>query len=220
MIRYYLAKGDKAGNAEIVEGLSSTVYQGEDGRTVELATVYMQTYCHTCNKTGFISPSGPRLAGTAPNGQPPALSGDVNMCDCKPAPVFLAVRHMQQTITDADIERMNASFKRSGSPAAKDDRNSNHWIGFVLRDPNNCKGLRCAAHFDDSSVEYGVFDSNNAVRFERANGSGCSRVELLYDDTTKSSTPIAESLLYVIHGNTRPALNNSWWKKAFAWLNS
>jgi hypothetical protein len=219
MIRYYLAKGDKAGNAVIVEGLSSTVYQGEDGRTVELATVYMQTYCHTCNKTGFISPSGPRLAGTAPNGQPPALSGDVNMCDCKPAPVFLAVRHMQQTITDADIERMNASFAHSGSQS-KNDSDASHWVAFALCGQGNYQQLRCAAHFEDGSVEYGVLDLNNAVRFDRRNNNACSRIELLCHDATKSSKPIAESLLSAIQGNHQKDLDDSWWRKAFAWLNS
>lgn len=118
MIRYFLAKGDRAGDAVITEGLSTSTYQEADGRRVELATIYMQTYCNACKKAGFICPSGPRLPGTAENGKQHALSGDVNICDCKPPPVFFAVRNMTENITSSDIERMGAVYKPVGKPLA------------------------------------------------------------------------------------------------------
>jgi len=90
MIRYFLAKGDKAGEAVIIEGLPTSTYEGEDG---------------------FISPSGPRLPDRAENGQQHALSGDINVCDCKPAPVFFAIRNMTETITSEDIARMSGAFE-------------------------------------------------------------------------------------------------------------
>ena len=122
MIRYFLAKGDRAGDAVITEGLSTSTYQDADGRRVELATVYMQTYCHACKKSGFICPSGPRLPGTAENGKQHALSGDINICDCKPPPAFFAVRNMTESITTSDIERMDAVYNPVDKPLASSAR--------------------------------------------------------------------------------------------------
>jgi len=48
MQRYFLAKGDRAGGAVIVEGLPTSTYQGADGVRVELSTVYMKTWCDAC----------------------------------------------------------------------------------------------------------------------------------------------------------------------------
>jgi hypothetical protein len=121
MIRYFLAKGDRAGDAVITEGLSTSTYQEANGRRVELATVYMQTYCHACKKAGFICPSGPRLPGTAENGKQHALSGDINICDCKPPPVFFAVRNMTENITSSDIERMGAVYHSVEKPLSKEN---------------------------------------------------------------------------------------------------
>jgi hypothetical protein len=109
-IRTFLAKGDWAGQAEIIEGLSTSTYQEEDGRVVDLATVYMKTYCHACKKAGHISPAGYRLPSIAENGQEFALSGDINICDCNPAPVFHAIRNMTATITSEDIAQMRAAY--------------------------------------------------------------------------------------------------------------
>lgn len=115
-IRTFLAKGDWAGQAEIIEGLSTSTYQEEDGRVVDLATVFMRTYCHSCKKAGHISPAGYRLPSIAENGQEFALSGDINICDCNPAPVFYASRNMTATITSDDIARMRASYAAHQSP--------------------------------------------------------------------------------------------------------
>jgi hypothetical protein len=138
MIRYFLAKGDKAGEAVIIEGLPTSTYEEEDGRRVELATVYMKTYCRACKKVGFISPSGPRLPDKAENGQQHALSGDINVCDCKPAPVFFAIRNMTETITSEDIARMNGVYKRaSGGGHAS----VNFGEQFLLRDERTGRSL-------------------------------------------------------------------------------
>jgi len=115
--RTYLCMGDKAGSAVIIEGLENDTYS-DGGPTLQLATVYMKTYCHACKKAGFICPAGPRLDGTAPNGQMYALSGDINICDCNPAPVFWAQRNMTETITSGDIARMNEPYARSGGNEA------------------------------------------------------------------------------------------------------
>lgn len=87
MTQYYLAKGDRAGNAEIIEGLDKVTSAG-----VPVATLGMKTMCSACNEEGQIIPQGsPLTRPTAPNGKPFALSGDLNACKCGPG-VFRAKR--------------------------------------------------------------------------------------------------------------------------------
>ncbi|MBY4867665.1 hypothetical protein DIE14_14385 [Burkholderia sp. Bp9017] len=97
MIRYFLARGDRGGSATITEGLESVTCSNPPPR-VQIATLYMKTYCSACKQEGFVSPKGPRLPGRAPNGQPWALSGDVNACGCNPPPVFHAERGMRMFV--------------------------------------------------------------------------------------------------------------------------
>ena len=101
MIRYFLAKGDRGGNAVITEGLEFVTCSNPPPR-VQIATLYMKTYCTACKQEGFIAPEGPRLPGTGPNGQQWALSGDVNVCGCSPPPVFYAERGMKMILTSED----------------------------------------------------------------------------------------------------------------------
>jgi hypothetical protein len=103
MIRYFLAKGDRAGGATIIDGLKQVTCSNPPPR-VEIATLGMKTYCTTCKREGFIAPKGPRRKGTAPNGKEWALSGDVNICGCNPAPVFYAERGMMVTLAPHEIE--------------------------------------------------------------------------------------------------------------------
>lgn len=98
MIRYFLAKGDRAREAVIVEGLD-TVACSDPPPRVHIATLDMKTYCSTCKREGYIAPQGPRWPGTGPNGQQWALSGDINVCGCNPPPVFYAERGMRMTFT-------------------------------------------------------------------------------------------------------------------------
>ncbi|AQQ41015.1 MULTISPECIES: hypothetical protein [Burkholderia] len=98
MIRYFLAKGDRAREAVIVEGLD-TVTCSDPPPRVHIATLDMKTYCSTCKREGYIAPQGPRWPGTGPNGKQWALSGDINVCGCNPPPVFYAERGMRMTFT-------------------------------------------------------------------------------------------------------------------------
>jgi len=104
----------------IIEGLETSFYS-HDGPQKQLATVYMKTYCQTCKEAGFICPVGPRWPGTAQNGQQWALSGDINICDCKPAPVFFAQRNMTMTMSGDDVARMNG-IRETESILAYDHR--------------------------------------------------------------------------------------------------
>ncbi len=98
MIRYFLARGDRAGSAVITEGLEHVICSNPPP-AVNIATLYMKTYCTACNQEGFVAPRGPRRPGTAPNGKQWALSGDINVCGCNPPPVFYAERGMSVTFT-------------------------------------------------------------------------------------------------------------------------
>ncbi|WP_236871931.1 hypothetical protein [Burkholderia pseudomultivorans] len=103
MIRYFLAKGDRGGSAVIIEGLEGVTCSNPPP-SVNIATLYMKTYCAACNQEGFISPTGVRKPGTAPNGQPWALSGDINVCGCNPPPTFYAERSMMMIFESHEVE--------------------------------------------------------------------------------------------------------------------
>lgn len=175
MIRYFLARGDRAGCAVITEGLDSVTCSNPPPR-VQIATLYMKTYCTACERAGHIAPTGLRWPGTGPNGQPWALSGDINICGCNPPPAFYAERGMSMTFTSEQVARLDDRGNSGNS--------SSHWIKFKLAEPGNCEGLRCAAHFVDGSIESGVFDACGMVSFARSSTSSCSKVEILADGQT------------------------------------
>ena len=106
MIRYFLAKGARAGEAVIVEGLD-TVTCSNPPPTVHIATLDMKTYCSACKREGYIAPQGPRWPGTGPNGKQWALSGDINVGGCNPPPIFYAERGMRMTFTAGEIAALN-----------------------------------------------------------------------------------------------------------------
>lgn len=116
MIRYFLAKGDRGGNAVITEGLEFVTCSNPPP-CVQIATLYMKTYCAACKQEGFIAPEGSRLPGTGPNGKPWALSGDINVCGCNPPPVFYAERGMKMIVTS---EEARASKKDKLAQTADD----------------------------------------------------------------------------------------------------
>jgi hypothetical protein len=101
MRRVFLGVGDRAGSAVIIEGLPSVTCSNPPPE-VHISTLYMKTYCSACGKEGFIAPQGFRWDGTGPNGQQWALSGDINVCGCSPAPVFHAERNMAQIFDVGD----------------------------------------------------------------------------------------------------------------------
>lgn len=157
MIRTFLCMGDKAADAVIVEGLDNATYS-HDGPRLKLATVYMQTYCHACKKAGFIGPSGPRLSGTAENGKLWALSGDINICDCKPAPVFWAQRNMTMRLTGEDIAR---SSMPSGGSQDETPAHDEFDERFVLVDESGIPFAftAYAVERETGKIEHGVSDA-------------------------------------------------------------
>jgi hypothetical protein len=185
MIRYFLAQGDRAGSAAITEGLGNVTCSNPPPR-VNIATLYMKTYCTACNKEGYVAPKGPRLPGTGPNGQPWALSGDINVCGCNPPPVFYAVRGMSMVLTSEQVAQSTGHGKSSSSSPTRVD--SPHWIEFKLADPGNWAGLGCIAHFDDGTSAIGVVDYKNVVRFEQPTGKVCQRLTLTAEENSSSST--------------------------------
>jgi len=131
MIRYFLARGDRAGSAVIVEGLSDTTCSNPPPR-VEIATLYMKTYCTACKRDGFIAPKGPRRPGTASNGKQWALSGDINVCGCNPPPVFYAERGMSMTFTAEEAAALVAPYASSqGLAAAAADEDLERYFEIV-----------------------------------------------------------------------------------------
>lgn len=179
MQRYFLAKGDRAGPACIVEGLPTSTCQDADGARVPLATVYMKTWCDACKREGYVSPRGPRHPGSAENGRQFALSGDVNACACSPQPVFQAVRAMCQSIDASAIARLAPAVARF---TLNDEGRGGSWIAFHVRGEGGLEGALCMAHFEDGSVETGRLDLNNVVCWGRTNDSACTRVDLLPPD--------------------------------------
>jgi hypothetical protein len=196
MIRYFLARGDRAGDAVITEGLDSVTCSNPPP-SVNIATLGMKTYCSACKQEGFIAPRGPRLPGSAPNGKQWALSGDINICGCNPSPIFYAERGMSMSITPQKAVMLmgkDANTARTSSVGR-------HWISFALSERGSCSGLHCVARFDDGTENYGTFSSDNTVRFERFdNSSACSHLELLLDDDTNVAGSVTESLLSAIAG--------------------
>ena len=139
--RAFLCKGDKAGSAMIIEGLETGSYS-HDGPQKQLATVYMKTYCQACKKAGFICPAGPRWPGTAQNGQLWALSGDLNICDCKPAPVFFAQRTMTMTVSGEEVARMNGIHPANTANFPTSANEGGYGKRFLLTDSSTGERLR------------------------------------------------------------------------------
>lgn len=98
MIRTFLARGDRGDEAVISEALDF-VTRSNPPPAVQIATLGMKTYCSACKQEGYIAPRGPRCPGTGPNGKQCALSGDSNICGCKPAPVLYPLRERNMTVS-------------------------------------------------------------------------------------------------------------------------
>ncbi|WP_231944004.1 hypothetical protein [Burkholderia stabilis] len=118
MIRYFLAKGDRGGSAVITEGLEDMTCSNPPP-SVNIATLYMKTYCAACNQEGFISPEGPRWPGTGSNGQQWALSGDINVCGCNPPPIFYAERNMMMTVESDQVATLAGAKSVPAASIAK-----------------------------------------------------------------------------------------------------
>ncbi|WP_414444143.1 hypothetical protein [Burkholderia sp. 22PA0106] len=143
MIRYFLAKGDRAGNAVIIEGLPDCSCSNPPP-SVQIATLYMKTYCTACKQEGIVAPKGPRWPGTASNGKPWALSGDINVCGCEPAPVFYAVRGMTMSFNAEEVARSTTPPARmsSGVAATSSALDKARYVArFIVRDSATGKPL-------------------------------------------------------------------------------
>lgn len=171
MIRYFLAKGDRAGSAIITEGLDNVTCSNPPPG-VQIATLYMRTYCAACKQEGFIAPKGPRWPGTGPNGKQWALSGDINICGCNPPPGFYAERGMKMSFTsqeaaalmgkdvsDATQETTTAAFdqhfilknERTGHPLADMPYKIVTEDGFELEGRTDSQG-RTSKISDDQAI--------------------------------------------------------------------
>lgn len=138
MIRYFLAMGDRGGSATITEGLESVTCSNPPPR-VQIATLYMKTYCTACKREGFIAPKGPRWPGTAHNGKQWALSGDINVCGCNPPPIFYAERGMSMSFTS---EQAVALTGPTSGPGTSNAQNVAYDQRFRITNPRTGQPLR------------------------------------------------------------------------------
>ncbi|KIG09428.1 hypothetical protein [Caballeronia concitans] len=157
--RAFLAKGDRADSAIITEGLP-TVTCSNPPPLVHIATLEMRTYCDACKRDGYIAPRGPRHPETGPNGKQWALSGDINICGCSPAPVFRAERNMGMSFTSGDATYVDEwKSERTRSTTGRYDEQ------IVLRDEDGhaVAGQRYMITTDDGEIYQGVTDSTGAT---------------------------------------------------------
>ncbi len=190
MIRYFLARGDRAGSATIVEGLPN-VTCANPPPSVHIATLYMKTYCTACKREGFIAPKGPRHAGTGPNGKPWALSGDINVCGCNPPPVFYAVRSMRMMFTSEELGRMSAPLTPVYVPQ-RESPPERYDLFFHAKHERTGKDLchvRYKISLEDGRQFIGLTDENGYTQKVSANTAQIARIELpYYDDSTTDTS--------------------------------
>lgn len=154
--RTILCKGDMAGQATIIEGLANmTISDG--GAQRQVATLYMKTYCNTCKREGFVAPTGSRNPGRMENGQPWALDGDINVCNCNPAPVYHAQRFMVETVGGGS-EQLKAAAEaiRKASPEKLP-----HSGRFHLRDStgNSLPETYYSVRLPSGELKHGITDA-------------------------------------------------------------
>lgn len=192
MIRYFLAKGDRAGDAVITEGLPGCTCSDPPPR-VEIATLYMKTYCYACKQAGFIAPQGPRWAGTGPNGKPWALSGDINVCGCKPSPVFHAMRSMKMTFTSEDIAQWNTASTQSRARERTSLRAEEppHTCRFYVWDSSTGKALSNRDFVADvgGSLQRGRTDGDGYATIT-SDGSQQIKLHVIFHSPKRELTPI------------------------------
>ncbi|HEY1998245.1 hypothetical protein [Paraburkholderia sp.] len=162
MIRYFLARGDRGGSAMITEGLEDVTCSDPPPR-VQIATLYMKTYCTACKREGFISPRGPRRAGTGPNGKQWALSGDINICGCNPAPIFYAERGMTMTFTAWEAA---ALMGKDGATSPEETGAERYDEQFTLTDSTGrpLEGIRYRVRINSAIVLSGITDANGKTQ--------------------------------------------------------
>jgi hypothetical protein len=178
MIRYFLARGDRGGSATITEGLEFVTCSNPPP-SVQIATLYMKTYCTACKREGFISPKGPRLPGSAPNGQPWALSGDINACGCNPPPVFYAERGMKMFVDNkSEVESKAQRNGNSHSPVGDADYDEQ----YVMKNAKTGQPLERVPyriHTSSGRLFSGMTDSTGHTRRIATSGAEKLRIEIV-----------------------------------------
>ncbi|MFC4523220.1 PAAR domain-containing protein [Cupriavidus pinatubonensis] len=96
--RTYLIRGDKANNGAIISGGSDSYFW----HNVPVAREGDAVYCPVCKRAGKIVCVGPRVP-CSDMGKEVALSGDICVCGCQPAPVFYASRPFTMTVDARDL---------------------------------------------------------------------------------------------------------------------
>lgn len=205
-ITYYaVVEGDPLDNGNggrVLYGSNYSTIEDDEGRARRQTYLGHKAFCGVCKTDGPILAGVPietslRGFDTRENAWE-AVGGDIVICKCEPHPRVTSVYGRSVMYIDTgSANSWTGANNRAASPAA----NTTHWIKFRLSERDSCEGLQCAAHFADGSSEYGTFDANNAVRFERANnGNACTCIELIFDENTRAFGSVAESILSAIVG--------------------
>lgn len=183
--RSFLREGDHSTTGgTVTEGIAK---MSSDGRLLTYLGAYVT--CPACKNGGPIVAFGPRWPGQM-MGKIAALEGDLVDCGCDRRPSMIASQDARyQTFEAHQLAAMG--FTDAGRPIDE----KAHWIRFELGEQGRCEGLGCAAHFEDGSVERGIFDADNTVRFERGTGSPCKRVEVLLNNGSAANGSIIDSFL-------------------------
>jgi uncharacterized Zn-binding protein involved in type VI secretion len=90
MQRYLILNGDKTtANGTVVAAPTTIQFMGRD-----IAHEGDDVQCPACHTTGKIRCDGPRQVMTAPDGRHAALSDDLCICKCEPAPKLVASQQL------------------------------------------------------------------------------------------------------------------------------
>ncbi|OXI46439.1 hypothetical protein [Burkholderia aenigmatica] len=179
MIRYFLAKGDRGGQAVITEGLEDVTCSAPPP-SVNIATLYMKTYCAACNQEGFISPKGPRWEGTGSNGQPWALSGDINVCGCNPPPTFYAERDMMMIFESEHAAALMGGSR--GELHSSTGAGVEHDEQYVLRDEDTgwpLARMRYRIYTKSGQVFSGITDASGHTQRVTTSGAENLRIDIV-----------------------------------------
>jgi len=83
--RYDILKGDKTTSGGVVLGGDSNDRVGDREQAYE----HDEVECPSCEERGRIVCDGPRISMRGPDGRESALSNDLCVCKCSPAPRLL-----------------------------------------------------------------------------------------------------------------------------------
>jgi len=137
---------------------------------VQIATLYMKTYCTACKREGFVAPNGgPRHGGTAPNGKQWALGGDINVCGCNPPPVFhTPERGMFMRFTSEELVQMGvpvvSPFASQRASAPEDVEHDDYYALIDQESGKPVANTVYAIKRADGDIEHGTTDVKGHTR--------------------------------------------------------